>query len=197
MRWLQEHFAAATLPPAAFDHGEICGEDLILGEVARRLKADGDLVAIFGSADRIDARHAVTFQDFAVTPALMVALNISALTEAPTSLDQHRLTVNLVNVLEAQSASRPVTPGDATLATLLSLERRILGTGDNRELLVNVGAALNVPLVREFEPGASLVFGPVLTDKGTSVLVAVQPIVYEVRIDHETGKVWNVVENGG
>lgn len=203
MRWLRSHFAPATWGP--FAHGGICAEDLILHEVRRRLVAGGSgtlsekLLAIYGSADRIQVRNSPSRQDFGVAGHLFVTYDISALTEAPTLVDVANLTINLANVFESSSAAGPVDEGYPTIASLLALERRILGNFDdgNRSLLEDVGVATAVPLAYNFRPGAQLSFPPVTTDKGAEVLVAVQQITYEVHIDHGTGKVSNVVENGG
>jgi len=204
MRWLRDHFTPASWSPA-FAHGAVCAEDLILHEVRRRLVAGGvgtdsaKLLDIYGSADRIQVRNSPTRQDFSVARHLFVTYDISSLTEAPTLLDVTNLTINLANVFEASTSSGPVDEGYPTIASLLALERRILGNVDdgNRSLLEDVGAATAVPLVYNFRPGPQLSFPPVTTDKGTEVLVAVQQITYEVHIDHETGKVSNVVANGG
>lgn len=203
MRWLRERFDPAVWSPA-FSHGEICAESLILHEVRRRLvdltnPAAALLVDIYQGADRIRCRHSLTRQDLGVTPRLFVALDISALSEAPTLIDVHRLTVNLANLFEANAITGDVDDGYATVADLLALERRILGStiGGNRSLLEDVGAAANVNLVQAFEPGPQIVFTPPPSDRGAEVVVAIQQVIYTLHVDHESGRIANVVENGG
>lgn len=195
--WPAKFFESATLG-ATFDPGELAPEELIQHEVARRLLADSLIADMFGG--RVYATAGLQRLDGLAGERLYVTLSTNDVEERPTVLDWNRLQVYIVARRELTAQSRPMVPGEAGAATVLAYIRKVLNKHDssgvnNKMLPVTLSGGAVPALVTESNAGP-ISFQETPVDGGVWIGDAIQPWIYRVKVNHDTGHIQSLDDSG-
>lgn len=201
-------FNAATYTTGVFAPGGLSPEGIIRHEAARRLAASAKLSAIVGG--RLNAAADLTNIEIGAFPQLWVTLEANQILEAIGPLDKNQIRVFAILRYELTSNARVLSYGQPDVPEALGLVRRIWnahGTADgvdtdpdghaanNKMLPVLLGNGAVPSLARDSNPEPPE-FRPVQLSETKWAGYAVQPWVYNVFVNHNTGHIQSLDDSG-
>ena len=186
MKWLKDVFTKEQLGP----------EDIILHELAKRLRADALLSGLFG-AECIYAQDVLGAPPLTKLPELVVSSIVGKSDLVPSSQLLHSRFFIVVRFLAA--IREPLEEDEGSIPTLFRYIQTLLLSSGNKLLNITSPRGVEFGLARLCTPGAVNYKALPLDHSNPTGPVLFEVILewnYELQLDVTTGRIFNLVVNG-